>query len=45
MVIGAFQVFNKLGRFWFFWKIFLVADISIKGVLGMFFLIFNNVNI
>ena len=45
MVIAAFQVFDKLGRFWFFQKTFLLANISIKVVLDMLFLIFNNTDI
>ena len=42
MVIAAFQVVNKLGHSWFFQGTFLIADISIKVVLGMPFLTFNN---
>ena len=45
MVIIAFHVFDKFGYFWFFQKAFLLANISIKVVLSMLFLTFNNVNI
>ena len=45
MVIATFQVVDKLGRFWFFQKTFLLADISIKVVLGMPFLTFRNADI
>ena len=42
MVIAAFQVLNKLGYSWFFQETFLLANISMKMVLGMPFLTFNN---
>ena len=45
MVIAAFQVVDKLGHFWFFQKIFLLGNISMKVVLGMFFLTFSNANV
>ena len=45
MVITAFQVVNKLGRSWFFQEMFLLADISMEVVLGIFFLTFNNANV
>ena len=45
IVIAAFQVCNKLGRFWFFQKTFLLADISIEVVLDMPFLTLNNADI
>ena len=45
MIIAAFQVVNKLGCSRFFQKTFLIANISIKVVLGMPFLTFNNVDI
>ena len=45
MIIPAFQVFNKLGRFCFFWKTFLLANISMKVVLGILFLTFSNVDV
>lgn len=44
MVIASFQVKNKLGRDFFFQKTFLVANTSIKVVLGMLFLTFSNAN-
>ena len=45
MVIAIFQVVHKLGRPRFFQKTFLLADISMKVVLGMPFLIFGNLDI
>ena len=45
MVIAVFQVVNKLGRFWFFQETFLLANISMKVVLGMLFLILNNADV
>ena len=45
MVIAAFQVVDKLNRFWFFQETFLLANISMEDVLGMLFLIFNNADI
>ena len=45
IVIAIFQIMDKLGRAWFFQGIFLLTDTTIKLVLGMFFLIFNNINI
>ena len=45
IVITAFQVLNKLGCSRFFYKTFLLADISIKMVLSMLFLIFSNADI
>ena len=42
IVIAAFQVFNNLAGFLFFLKTFSLANISIKVVLSMFFLIINN---
>ena len=44
-IIAGFQVINKLGRAQFFQKSFLLANITIKVVLEMLFLIFSNVNI
>ena len=37
MVIAAVQVLDKLSRFRFFQKIFLLANINIKVILGIFF--------
>ena len=45
MVIAAFQVFDKLGCPRFFQKTFLLADIRIKVVLGMSFLIPSNADV
>ena len=45
MVIAIFQVVNNLGRSQFFQKTFLLADISMKVVLGMLFLFLSHVNI
>ena len=45
MVISAFQVLNKPGCFWSFQEIFSVANISMKIILGMIFLIFSNADI
>ena len=45
MPIAAFQIVDKLGCSWFFQKTFLLADISIKVVLGMPFLIFSNIDV
>ena len=45
MIISVFQVFNKLDRFWFFQKTFLLTDINMEVVLGMFFITFSNVDV
>ena len=45
MVLANFQVEDKLGRPWFFKKMFLLADLSMKVVLGMPFPTLSNVNI
>ena len=45
MVIAAFQVVDKLGRSRFFQETFLLADISMKVVLGMPFLTLSNADI
>ena len=45
MVIAAFQVVDKLGFSRFFQEIFLLADISIKVVLGMLFFILSNIDV
>ena len=45
MVIAGFQVVDKLGCSWFFQKTFLLADISMKVVFDMFFLIFSNADV
>ena len=45
IVITAFQILNKLGCSCFFQETFLLADISMKIVLKIFFLIFSNVDV
>ena len=45
IVIADFQVLDKLGYSCFFQKIFLSAEISMKMVLSMPFIIFNNANV
>ena len=45
MVITAFHVVNKLGRSWFFQKIFLLANISMEVVRSMPFLTLSNVDV
>lgn len=45
MIIARFSIYDKLKKVWFFEKIFLIAYISIKTILGIPFLSLNNVNI
>ena len=45
MVLASFQVEDTLGRAWFFWETFLLADLSVKVVLGMPFLTLSNADI
>ena len=45
IVIAAFQVYNKLGRFYFFQETFLLVKISLKIVFNMLFLIVSNIEI
>ena len=45
IAIASFKVINKLSKAQFFQKTFLLANTSMKVVLGMAFLIFNNANI
>ena len=45
MVIAPFRVLNTLGRSWFFQETFLLANISMKVVLGMLFLTFSNFDV
>lgn len=45
MVITSFQIKDKFKKANFFPKTFLIANISIKVVLKIFFFIFNNANI
>ena len=42
MVIASFQLKNKLGRDWFFWETFPLANINMKVILVMLFLTFGN---
>lgn len=42
MVLASFWVNDKLGRSRFFQKTFLLTNISMEVVLGIFFLNFNN---
>ena len=45
MIIADFQVIHNFSKIWFLEEIFLLADTSIKVILRMLFLTFNNVNI
>ena len=45
MVITNFQIENKVDRFRFFQKTFLVANTKFEIILGIFFLKINNANI
>ena len=45
MVPHSFQVEDKLGKIWFFQKMFLLADISAEIVLDMLFLTLSNANV
>ena len=45
MVLASFLIEDKLERARFFRKTFLLADISVKMVLGMLFLTISNANI
>ena len=45
VVVAAFLVTNKTNQVRFFEKTFLVANVSPKVVLGMFFLILSNADI
>ena len=45
IVIATFKVLHHLGHSWFFQESFLLTDISLKVILGMLFLIFNNVDV
>ena len=45
LVIAVFQVVNKLSCSWLFQKTFLLANISIKVVLGIHFLTLNNADV
>lgn len=45
IILANFGVEDKLGKAWCFQLTFLLTDISIKVVLGIFFLNFSNTNI
>lgn len=45
MIIANFQIEKKPKKAQFFQKTFLLANISIKMVLEIFFLTFNNINV
>ena len=45
MVIASFQVFDMLSRSEFFQKTLLLANISMKVVLGILFLTFSNADV
>ena len=45
MVLASFQVDDKLGKIWFFQETFLLADISVEVVPGIFFLTFSNADV
>lgn len=44
MIIGSFQVEDKLEKAYFFQKTFLVANISIKVLVEMLIFTFSNTN-
>ena len=45
IVIAKFQILDKLGCSCFFQETFLLANICIKMVLGIFFLILSNIDV
>ena len=45
IVIAAFQVVDKLNRSWLLQKTFLLANINMKVVLDILFLIFSNADV
>lgn len=45
IVLASFQVDDKLKKARFFWKTFLLADISIELVLKILFLTLSNANV
>lgn len=45
VVLASFQIQNKLKKFWFFQKTFLIIKTSIKLVSAMVFLNFSYANI
>lgn len=44
IVIAGFSIYNKLGKIWFFERIFLLANTSMKVVIEMLFFIFFDVD-
>ena len=42
IVVAAFSVTNKVNQVWFFKKTFLVANVSLKIILGMLFFTLNS---
>lgn len=45
MVLANFKVENKQSHIWYFQKTFLLADVSLKMILEIFFFILSNANI
>lgn len=45
IILNSFWVENKFRKTWFFQKIFLLTNISIKVILKILFLSFSNANI
>ena len=45
IVVASFRVENKLERAQFFYETFLLANIGIKVILGMFFLTLSNADV
>lgn len=45
IVIAGFQFVNKLGKAYFFQKIFLLVNFSVEVILEILFLTFNNANV
>lgn len=45
IALASFKMNNKLGKSWFFWETFLIANIDVEVSLNMLFLTFSNVNI
>lgn len=45
MAIAGFLLQDQLGKIQFFEETFMLADTSIKMILGMFFLFFSNADI
>ena len=45
MIITYFQVEDKVGKFWYFQKIFFLPDTKFKVILKIFFLKLSNTDI